>query len=132
MKPSMIAGMIGALALLAAGAVQARPIDESQLLPVDQAFALQASAADAVADLAARGLGVAVLSASMASGHRDRLVVRSIDDLATPALLALVWRGGRSPAVRELLARCEEEFGVGRGRAAAVGQAAPPATAGLR
>ena len=95
-------------------------------------IALQASAADAVADLAARGLGVAVLSASMASGHRDRLVVRSIDDLATPALLALVWRGGRSPAVRELLARCEEEFGVGRGRAAAVGQAAPPATAGLR
>lgn len=95
-------------------------------------IALQASAADAVADLAARGLGVAVLSASMASGHRDRLVVRSIDDLATPALLALVWRGGRSPAVRELLARCEEEFGVREGRAAAVGQAAPPATAGLR
>ena len=95
-------------------------------------IALQASAADAVADLAARGLGVAVLSASMASGHRDRLVVRSIDDLATPALLALVWRGGRSPAVRELLARCEEEFGVREGRAAAVGQAAPRATAGLR
>ena len=95
-------------------------------------IALQASAADAVADLAARGLGVAVLSASMASGHRDRLVVRCIDDLASPALLALVWRGGRSPAVRELLARCEEEFGVREGRAAAVGQAAPPATAGLR
>lgn len=95
-------------------------------------IALQASAADAVADLAARGLGVAVLSASMASGHRDRLVVRTIDGLATPALLALVWRGGRSPAVRELLARCEEEFGVREGRAAAVGQAAPRATAGLR
>ena len=45
MKPSMIAGVIGALALLATGTVQARPIDESQLLPVDQAFALQASAA---------------------------------------------------------------------------------------
>ena len=44
MKPSMIAGVIGALALLATGTVQARPIDESQLLPVDQAFALQASA----------------------------------------------------------------------------------------
>jgi DNA-binding transcriptional LysR family regulator len=80
-------------------------------------IALQASAADAVADLAARGLGVAVLSESMASGHQDRLVVRTVDDLATPALLALVWRGGRSPAVRELLARCEEEFGVGGAKA---------------
>ena len=43
MKPSMIAGVIGALALLATGTVQARPIDESQLLPVDQACARPAS-----------------------------------------------------------------------------------------
>ncbi|MEU4463388.1 LysR substrate-binding domain-containing protein [Streptomyces sp. NPDC024017] len=74
-------------------------------------IALQASAADAVADLAARGLGVAVLSESMAAGHRDRVVVRTIDDVEDPALLALVWRSGRSPAVRELLTYCEREFG---------------------
>ncbi|MFB6847804.1 LysR family transcriptional regulator [Streptomyces sp. NPDC056373] len=75
-------------------------------------IALQAGAADAVADLAARGLGVGVLSESMAAGHRDRLVVRTVDDLETPALLALVWRNGRGPAVREMLERCVRAFGL--------------------
>lgn len=75
-------------------------------------IALQAGAADAVVDLAARGLGVAVLSESMAAGRGDRVVVRTIDDVGTPALLALVWRSGRSPAVRELLAQCRRAFGV--------------------
>jgi DNA-binding transcriptional LysR family regulator len=36
-------------------------------------IALQASAADAIADLAARGLAFAVLSESMAARYRDRL-----------------------------------------------------------
>jgi DNA-binding transcriptional LysR family regulator len=36
----------------------------------------QASAADATADLAARGLGVAILSQSMAERDRDRLTAR--------------------------------------------------------
>ncbi|MFF8015803.1 LysR substrate-binding domain-containing protein [Streptomyces sp. NPDC007929] len=75
-------------------------------------IALQAGAADAVVDLAARGLGVAVLSESMASGRSDRVVVRTIDDVETPALLALVWRSGRSPSVRELLRHCERAFNV--------------------
>ncbi|MER7477716.1 LysR substrate-binding domain-containing protein [Streptomyces sp. NPDC126510] len=79
--------------------------------------ALQAGAADAVADLAARGLGVGVLSESMAAGHRDRLVARTIDDVETPALLALVWRNGRSPAVREMLARCGRAFDLPGGPA---------------
>ncbi|QCD57102.1 LysR family transcriptional regulator [Streptomyces hawaiiensis] len=74
-------------------------------------IALQASAADAVAALAARGLGVAVLSESMAAGLGDRVVVRAIDDVDTPALLALVSRTGQSPAVRELLAHCGRAFG---------------------
>ncbi|GGX14372.1 LysR family transcriptional regulator [Streptomyces lomondensis] len=77
---------------------------------VRPAIALQASAADAIADLAARGLGVAVLSESMAAGHRDRLVARAIDDVTTPALLALVWRSSHGPAVRELLAHCRRAF----------------------
>ncbi|GGP96750.1 LysR family transcriptional regulator [Streptomyces roseolilacinus] len=71
---------------------------------------LQASAGDAIADLAARGLGVAVLSDSMAAGHRDRLTVRTLDDVETPALLALVWGNAHNPAVRELLAHSRRAF----------------------
>src|SRR3546814_10510675 len=55
-------------------------------------IALQASAADAIADLAARGLGIAVLSTSMAASYGDRLTARTIEDIETPALLALVWK----------------------------------------
>ncbi|MFE1921284.1 LysR family transcriptional regulator [Streptomyces asoensis] len=73
-------------------------------------IALQASAADAVADLAARGLGVAVLSASMAAGHRDRLTARTIEDAETPALLALVWKDTHHPALRELLGHARRAF----------------------
>ncbi|MEU4659299.1 LysR substrate-binding domain-containing protein [Streptomyces sp. NPDC023723] len=73
-------------------------------------IALEAGAADAVAGLAARGLGVAVLSESMAAGHRDRLTARAVEDLATPALLALVWRSGPDPAVRELLVHGRRAF----------------------
>ncbi|MER5551040.1 LysR family transcriptional regulator [Streptomyces sp. NPDC002793] len=73
-------------------------------------IALQASAADALADLAARGLGVAVLSESMAASYGDRLTARVIADVETPALLALVWRSTRNPAVRELLAHGRRAF----------------------
>ncbi|MFF4310835.1 LysR family transcriptional regulator [Streptomyces sp. NPDC001507] len=73
-------------------------------------IALQASAPDAIVDLAARGLGVAVLSESMAAAHRDRLVARTVDDVETPALLALVWRGAHNPPVRELLVHSRREF----------------------
>lgn len=73
-------------------------------------IALQASAADAVADLAARGLGVAVLSNSMAAGYRDRLTARTIDDVETPALLALIWKSAHNPSVRELLVHSRLAF----------------------
>ncbi|MFF9685376.1 LysR family transcriptional regulator [Streptomyces sp. NPDC014623] len=75
-------------------------------------IALQASAADAVADLAARGLGVAVLSTSMAASHGDRLTARTVEDVETPALLALVWRSGSNPALRELLVHSRQAFAV--------------------
>lgn len=68
-------------------------------------IALQASAADAIAELAARGLGVAVLSDSMAAQY-GRLTARTIEDVTAPALLALVWKRAGSPAVRALLAHC--------------------------
>ncbi|PBC75413.1 LysR family transcriptional regulator [Streptomyces sp. TLI_235] len=77
---------------------------------VRPAIALEAGAADSVADLAARGLGVAVLSASMADAHADRLTALSIEDATEPALLALVWRPAHGPAVREAVRHCRRAF----------------------
>lgn len=79
------------------------------------AIGLQASAADAIADLAARGLGVAVLSDSMATVYRDRLITLPIEDAEIPALLALVWKNTSSPAVRELLRHSRKAFMPGPG-----------------
>ncbi|MFI9150607.1 hypothetical protein [Streptomyces sp. NPDC053367] len=72
--------------------------------------ALQAGAANAVADLAARGLAVAVLSDSMATSHRDRLTARTIEDVDTPALLALIWKNSHTPGTRELLLHSRQAF----------------------
>ena len=76
-------------------------------------IALQATAPGAVADLAARGLGVAVLSASMAAAYPGLRAV-PIDGVDIPALLALVWRPGASPALRELLPHCQRTFGLNK------------------
>ncbi|AWE48642.1 LysR family transcriptional regulator [Streptomyces nigra] len=73
-------------------------------------IALEAGAGDALAGLAARGLGVAVLSASMAEGLDDVLVARTLADVETPALLALVWRPVHGPAVREFLTHARRAF----------------------
>lgn len=75
------------------------------------AVALEAGAPDAIADLASRGLAVAVLTASMAERYRDRLTAIALDDADTPVLLALVWRGAPSPAVREAVAHSRRAFG---------------------
>lgn len=74
------------------------------------AIVLEAGAADAVAGLAARGLGVAVLSASMAEQYRARLTARAVDGLDTPVLLALVWKNAPHPAVRAMLAHSRRAF----------------------
>ncbi|WP_433606707.1 LysR family transcriptional regulator [Prescottella agglutinans] len=74
-------------------------------------IAMQASAPDAVADLAARGLGVAILSESMAASYPD-LVPIPIADVDIAAVLALVWRPGPSPALRELLNLTRRAFAV--------------------
>lgn len=79
-------------------------------------IALQASAADAIADLGARGLAVAILSESMAARYRDRLTALPIDDIETPALLALIWKSTHSPAVRELLVHGRQAFGTSGNR----------------
>jgi DNA-binding transcriptional LysR family regulator len=70
---------------------------------------LSATAPGAVADLAVRGLGVGVLSASMASRYPDLTAIR-IDGIRLPALLALVWRSPGSPALRALLPHCRAAF----------------------
>lgn len=72
-------------------------------------IALQASAPDAVADLATRGLGVAILSESMATSYPD-LASRMIADVDVEAVLALVWRPEISPALRELLSFTRRAF----------------------
>ena len=72
--------------------------------------ALVASAPAAVADMASRGLGIAVLSESMASLHPGLIPV-PITGVDLSALLALVWRPRTSPALSALLPHCRREFG---------------------
>jgi DNA-binding transcriptional LysR family regulator len=76
------------------------------------AVALQASAPDAVADLAQRGLAVGVLSETTApdDGEGGRTLV--IGDVSTPALLSLVWRTPVTPALGALVAHCRDAFGI--------------------
>jgi DNA-binding transcriptional LysR family regulator len=76
------------------------------------AVALEATAPAAVADLAARGLGVAILSASMAAGHEGLRAV-PVEKIEIPALLALVWRKEESTVLRALLPHCRHAFGLG-------------------
>ena len=46
----------------------------------------------------------------MAAGHRDRLTALTIDDVETPALLALIWKSPHSPAVHKLLVYSRQAF----------------------
>lgn len=78
---------------------------------VEPVIALQASAAEAIADLALRGLGVAILSESMAAEHPG-LTALPLTDATDPALLALAWRPGTNAAARELIAYCRTAFRI--------------------
>ena len=71
--------------------------------------ALVATSPSAVAELASRGMGVAVLSESMAAAYPDLRSV-PIDGIELPALLALVWRERSSPALTALLPHFEAAF----------------------
>ncbi|XVU30367.1 LysR family transcriptional regulator [Actinoplanes sp. CA-054009] len=73
--------------------------------------ALVASAPASVAELASRGMGVAVLSESMASAF-PHLRALPIDDVGIPALLALVWRKRTSVALAALLPHLRHAFSV--------------------
>lgn len=88
-------------------------------------MALQASAPDAVVDLARRGLGVAILSESMAglAGDLARVPLTGAD---VPAVLALIWRSGSNPALHELLRHCRTTFRI----TAATGRPSPAGDGG--
>lgn len=82
---------------------------------VEPVIALQASAAAAIADLALRGLGVAILSESMAAGFPE-LTVLPITDATGPALLAITWRPGTNAAAREMISYCRRAFRISSGQ----------------
>jgi DNA-binding transcriptional LysR family regulator len=79
-------------------------------------IALQASAPTAVADLATRGLGIAILSQSMVRHPDSRLKAVAIEDATTPAVLALIWTATMSPALRELILHSHRAFRSESGR----------------
>lgn len=74
--------------------------------------AFEASAPATVAGLAVRGLGVAILSETMAAAFGDQLVSRLIEDADVPALLALIWKPSPSPAADAFLGHCRRAFGI--------------------
>jgi DNA-binding transcriptional LysR family regulator len=73
-------------------------------------IAMEASAPGAIADLAARGLGVAVLSKSMAASYAPRLASLPIEDIDIPARLTLIWRTMPNPALQEFIRHCRRAF----------------------
>jgi DNA-binding transcriptional LysR family regulator len=79
---------------------------------IEARVALEASAADAIAGLAARGLAVGILSDSMAAFYQDQLTALTIEDVPTPVLLSLIWRAPHGPAVRELVEHTRRAFAV--------------------
>ena len=79
---------------------------------VDPEMILEASAPDAIVDLAARGLGIAILSESMAASHSERLTACRLDDVDIPVVLALVWKPVENPALGRLLGYLRDAFGA--------------------
>jgi DNA-binding transcriptional LysR family regulator len=75
-------------------------------------IAIQATAADSIADLTVRGLGVGILSSSMAARHEARLRALPIRDITIPAVLAVLWRDAASAAARDLADRCRTAFSL--------------------
>ena len=108
-----------ALAQISAYPIICMPRGTAPRTLIDQACAangismdivLQAGAPAAVADLAIRGFGIAILTQSMAAVHADRLKALLISDLQTSAGLAMIWRGATTPALREFLVCSRQAF----------------------
>jgi DNA-binding transcriptional LysR family regulator len=73
-------------------------------------IALQASAPGSVADLAIRGLGIGILSESMAGPYHGRLRAVPLDDVDSLAVLALIWKLTADPALHELVGHSRRSF----------------------
>jgi DNA-binding transcriptional LysR family regulator len=75
---------------------------------------LEASAPNIIAELACRGLGVAILPESVAAAYRDQLHGVAITHPRLRSRLELAWRaeGGSSPAARALIAHAREALAV--------------------
>lgn len=73
---------------------------------------LEASAPDVVAGLAERGLGVAVLTETMAAAHQAGLLSVAIDDPPLSSRLELAWRDGApiGPAARAVISATRAAF----------------------
>lgn len=69
-------------------------------------IALEASNLEVLVELAAQGLGIAILPASTAAEHREQLHALTVTRPRLQSALALAWRGGtgNSPAARALIA----------------------------
>lgn len=78
---------------------------------IEPTIAVQASAAEAIADLAASGIGVAILSESMAAGFAGDLRSRVIEDVTDRAELGLVWSSTPGPALSRLAEHVDRAFG---------------------
>jgi DNA-binding transcriptional LysR family regulator len=75
--------------------------------------ALEASAPEAVAGLALRGLGVAILSESMTRAHESELHTLTIKEPPLHSRLELIWKADAlaSPATMALVAHAQQRFG---------------------
>jgi DNA-binding transcriptional LysR family regulator len=73
-------------------------------------IAAEASAADTVAELTERGLGVGVLSASMAIPYRKRLAALPLTGMPLPTVLAAVWSPSANPAARTFIPQLRAVF----------------------
>ncbi|NYI06402.1 LysR substrate-binding domain-containing protein [Allostreptomyces psammosilenae] len=81
-------------------------------------IAFEAGNPELLAELAARGLGAAVLPGAFAEARSDRLRVIAVDRPALRGRLVLAWRadGPTGPAARALLARARAALREQRGR----------------
>ncbi|MGW0037946.1 LysR family transcriptional regulator [Gordonia sp. NPDC003376] len=82
--------------------------DDGCARPVD----VEATSPDAVAALARGGVGVGILSESIAAEHLSTLHGVPIDGVDRPALLCLVWRRRPSPAVSVFVELARSAFGL--------------------
>jgi DNA-binding transcriptional LysR family regulator len=110
-EPVRLADLVGyPLVCMPAGTGIRAVLDRAcTTLGVAPNVAFEASAPAAVRDLAARGLGVAVLSESMLRDD-GRLIALPIADVREPAFLLLAWREAPSPAAHALVTHCRQQF----------------------